>query len=251
MEPRILVLIALGVLAALSAIPAVIRARARHLIARSDLVQATLDRPIDQYTRLLLDENGLTAVEVEVKGRIASLFVGDTYHVRRRVIRLSHRTAHRASKVDLALACRLVALAKDAEAGGADARLAVVNRYLRRLPLLLLPLAIAGVIADLAKGGTIGDGFLLLTGIGFGLTLAAWCFATITYGANKRTLADGLYLILASGLLTAEEEKLVKRLFAEWRRLYSFDALLTVFALLWFLLRLMRDAFTTIAPKKN
>lgn len=247
MEPRILVLIALGVLAALSAIPAVIRARARHLIARSDLVQATLDRPIDQYTRLLLDENGLTAVEVEVKGRIASLFVGDAYHVRRRVIRLSHRTAHRASKVDLALACRLVALAKDAEAGGADARLAVVNRYLRRLPLLLLPL----VIADLAKGGTIGDGFLLLTGIGFGLTFAAWCFATITYGANKRTLADGLYLILASGLLTAEEEKLVKRLFAEWRRLYFFDALLTVFALLWFLLRLMRDAFTTIAPKKN
>lgn len=250
MEPWTLILIALGVFATLSAIPAVIRERTRRFIARSTLEEATLDRPIDQYTRLLLDEDGMTAVEVEAKGPIASLFVGDTYHVRRRVIRLSHRTAHRATKVNLAFACSLIALAKDAEAGGADARLAVVNRCLRRLPLLLLPLTLVGIITDLAKGGTIGNGFLLLTGIGFGLTIAAWCFATITYGANKRTLADGLYLILASGLLTAEEDKLVKRLFATWRRLYFFDALLTAFAFVWFLLRLLRDTFTTVVSKK-
>lgn len=251
MEPWILVLIALGALAALSAIPVVIRARARRLIARSDLEKATLDRPIEQYTRLLLDENGLTAVEIEVKGLIASLFVGNTYHVRRRVIRLSYRTARRATKIDLSRACRLVALAKDAEAGGADARLAVVNRYLRRFPLLLIPLALAGVIVDLVKDGAIGNGFLLLAGIGCGLTLAAWCFAAITYGANKRILADGLYLVLASGYLTAEEDKLAKRLFTAWRRLYFFDALLTAFAFIWFILRLLRDAFHTVASKKK
>ena len=250
MEPWIIVIIALGALGILSLIPACIKWRSERIIAWFNLRKLELDRPIDQYTRLLLDENGLTDVEVEVLGALKSLFFGNTYAHRRRVIRLSYFTARRATKTNLAVACRLVALAKDDEAGGKGAALVSVNRWLVPLTFLLIPLLVVGLIVDLTAGGEIGVAFFTLTGIGFALALASWIFALVTFGANKRALADGQYLILASGLLSPEEEKKMKSLFAAWRNLYFFRALLTTFEVLWLTFRLIAGLITIFSKRR-
>lgn len=233
MEPWLIAVITLGVLAVLSLIPICIRWRAGRIVSWFNLRKLELDRPIDQYTRLLLDENGLTDVEVEVRGAFSSLFIGNTYAHRRRVIRLSYFTARRATKTNLAVACRLVGLAKNCEGGGRGATLVSANRFVEQISFLMVPLFAVGLIVDLSANGALGALFLTLSCIGIALTLAAWIFALVTYGANKRALADGQYIILASGLLTPEEEKKMKSLFAAWRQLYFFDALLTAFELIW------------------
>lgn len=250
MEPWVIVAIALGTIGVLSLIPAGIKWRAERIVAWFNLRKLDLDRPIDQYARLLLDENGLTGVEVRVCGFWKSLFVGNTYAYRRRTVRLSSWTVRRATKTNLAIACRLVALAKDCEAGGRGAALVSVNRFVEPLPFLLVPLTVVGMMIDLTSQSSLGTAFFTLTGIGFALALAAWIFAFVTYGANKRALADGLYLILASGLLTPEEEKKMKLLFASWRSLYFFRALLTTFEVLWLAFRLILG-LVTISSKRS
>lgn len=250
MEPWVIVVIALGTLGVLSLIPAAIKWHAERTIAWFNLRRLELDRPIDQYTRLLLDENGLTGVEVKVCGFWKSLFVGNIYAYRHHTVWLSSWTARRPTKTNLAVACRLVALAKDCEAGGHGAALVSANRFVELLPFLLVPLTIVGMVIDLTSRQSLGAAFFTLTGIGFALALASWIFAFVTYGANKRALADGLYLILASGLLTPEEEKKMKSLFASWRSLYFFRALLTTFEVLWLAFRLIAG-LVTISSKRR
>ena len=53
MEPWVIVVIALGTLGVLSLIPAAIKWHAEITIAWFNLRRLELDRPIDQYTRLL------------------------------------------------------------------------------------------------------------------------------------------------------------------------------------------------------
>lgn len=250
MEPWVIVLIAICALGVGSLIPAGIKWRAERIVTWFNLRQLELDRPIDQYTRLLLDENGLTNVEVEILGAVRSLFVGNTYAYRRRVIRLSRFTARRATKTNLAVACRLVALAKDCENGGKKAALVSVNRFVEPLPFLLVPLFVTGLIVDLSTIKRVGAVFFVLTGIGLALVLATWVFAFVTYSANKHALADGQYLILASGLLTPEEEKKMKSLFAAWRDLYFFRALLTTFELLWLTIRLIAGLVSMFSKRR-
>ena len=250
MEPWLIAVIALGVLGVLSLIPMGIKWRAGRIVSWFNLRKLDLDRPIDQYTRLLLDENGLADVEVEVAGAFASLFIGNTYAHRRRVIRLSYFTARRATKTNLAVACRLVGLAKNGEQGGHGAALVSANRFVEPLSFLMIPLFVVGLIVDLSASGELGALFLTLTGLGIALTLASWIFALVTYGANKRALADGQYLILASGLLSPEEEKKMKSLFAAWRQLYFFDALLTAFVCVWLSFRLIA-CLVSIASKRR
>ena len=250
MEPWLIAVITLGALGVLSLIPAAIKWRAGRIVAWFNLRKLELDRPINQYTRVLLDENGLTDVEVEVLGFFTSLFIGNTYTHRRRVIRLSRFTARRATKTNLAVACRLVGLAKNCEQGGSGAALVSANRFVEPLPFLLVPLVVVGLVVDLSTGGKLGPLFLTLTGVGIALTLASWIFALATYGANKRALADGQYLILASGLLSPEEEKKMKSLFTAWRQIYFFDALLTAFAFVWLSFRLIAS-IVSISSKRR
>lgn len=250
MEPWLVVVITLGVLGVLSLIPLGIKWRAERIVAWFNLRKLELDRPIDQYTRVLLDENGLTDVEVEVLGFFASLFIGNTYAHHRRVIRLSRFTARRATKTNLAVACRLVGLAKNCERGGSGATLVSANRFVEPLPFLLVPLFVVGLVVDFSANGALGALFFTLTGVGIALTLASWIFALVTYGANKRALVDGQYLILASGLLSTEEEKKMKSLFTAWRQLYFFDALLTAFAFIWLSVRLIAG-IVSISSKRR
>ena len=98
MEPWVIVVIALGTLGVLSLIPAAIKWHAERTIAWFNLRRLELDRPIDQYTRLLLDENGMTGVEVKVCGFWKSLFVGNTYAYRHHTVWLSSWTARRPTR---------------------------------------------------------------------------------------------------------------------------------------------------------
>ena len=198
-----------------------------------------IDKPIVDYTRLILDEQGLVDVEVKKVGFFASLFIGNTYKRKTKTIRLSWFVARRTTVTALAKACELIGLARLHNEGAKGLGTVAFNRYFNWLPILFLPIVIVGIIVDLVIGENFGVISIIFAGVGLLFTLIPFIISLISLKLERKALSYGQEIILNMGLLSEEEEKKIKNLFVAWRQLYVVNTILNAFELIYFLLKLI------------
>lgn len=247
MNPLLIVLFAiLGILFIISLYGSFIRWNASRLTIWFSVKKLDINKPMEEYARLLLDENGLVDVEVKKCGFFASMFVGNTYSVSKKLIRISWGTARRSTVTNLSAVCRLVGLAKMHADGEKGLRLVEFNRWFGWLPTLLLPLMVVGLILDLVLAESIGTWTIALTGVGLAIALVSFIISAIAARKYIKSCNIGQQLIFDMGILQEDEEKRVKKLFSAWKKLVVLQVIINAFEAIYFILKLVFSSFKLI-----
>ena len=245
----IICLIILGILFVIACVVGIIRWNTRRITTWFAIKKLDINKPIEEYTNLLLEEHGLIDVQVKKVGFFASMFVGNTYSVKKKTIRLSWYASKRATATTLAQACRLVGLAKMHNDGVKGLKSIEMYRWLSWLPVLLLPLAIIGLIVDLIAQPQIGLYTLIFSGVGLVLTLFTFILACIASSKDIKACNEGEKIILGIGILNEQEETKIKKLFKAWKQLTIVNVLYNTFIMLFFLIRAIFSSFKLFGRK--
>ncbi len=245
----ILLLVILGLLFIIFAVASFIRWNANRITIWFSLKKLDINKPIDQYTRLLLDENGLIDVEVKKLGFFSSLFIGNTYKKKTKTIRLSWLTAKRSTITSLALACKLIGISKLDQEGAKNIGSIAFNRYFGWLPALFLPLVVIGLIVDFVSTNSVGMITLIFTGVGLAITLFSFILSMISLRLETKALGYGKEIICGIGLLNEVEEKKISKLFSAWKKLYAINAVFNAFEMLFLLLTLIFGSLKILIRK--
>ena len=235
----IAIFVAIGILFIIFLIFSFIRWNASRITRWFSYKKLEIDKPIEDYTKLLLEENNLIDVAVKKIGFFTTLFIGNTYKSKTKTIRLGWLTWKRTTKTSLAMACKLVGLAKLHHEGIKGVKFVNLNRWLSGLPILLLPLTIIGLIVDLIATGNIGMYTLIFAGIGLALTLISFMVSIISVKTENKALKIGQDIILELGILNDEEEKKIKKLFKAWKTLYIINAIFNAFQIVYYSLAIV------------
>lgn len=235
----IVLFVVLGVLFLVSIVASFIKWNARRVTAWFSLKKLEINKPILEYARLILDENGLEDVEVKKVGFFASMFVGNTYSPSKKLIRVSWGTALRPTPTSLAAVCQLVGLAKMHAEGKKGLRMVEFNRWFGWVPMLLLPLVLVGLIVDLVVSGSIGTYIIIFSAIGLGLALIYFILSAVAANKYIASCKIGQQLILDMGILQEKEEKKIKSLFSAWKQLAVLNVFIALFEVIYFVLRIL------------
>lgn len=200
-----------------------IRWSASRLTERLNIRKLSIDVPIEDYTRTLLDQTALENVEIKKLGFWASLFIGNTYSKSKKKINLAKYTARRTTITNLARACTLVGIAKMDADGQKGLQSIAINRYFNWLPFLLVPLIALGLIVDVCITGEITYITLIFSGVGLVLTLFSFIISIISAKKYKMAYDEGFTLLSSLKLLDENEEKKLKKLFKKWKKLVTID----------------------------
>ena len=245
----LVILIVLGIFFLLFCIFSFVKWHANTITRWFNYKKLEIDKPILEYAEVLLAERGLAEVQVKKVGFWASIFVGNTYSAKKKLIRVSWYAARRSSVVTLAQLCRLVGLAQMDANGEKGIKSIEIYRWLNWLPILLLPLVIIGLIVDLIALDKIGLYTLVFSAIGIVLTLFTFILAIISIRANRKAYNIGQEIILGTGILNETEEKKIKKLFAAWKRLEIINVLINAFELVYFVFKLIIASLSIIGRK--
>lgn len=208
-----------------------------------------IDKPMDEYARVLLDEQGLENVEIKKVGFFGSFFYGNTYSVSKKRVNISWFTARRASITNLAAISRLVGLAKLHSEGAKGIRAIEIYRWFNWLPILMVPLIIVGLILDLILQEQIEMYTLIFSAIGLALTLFTFTISMIALKNNKKAYNSSLQIIKDLQILNENEEKKLTQLVSAWKQLATVEALINSFELIYFVLKMILSSIKIFGRK--
>lgn len=237
MDPILLAIIILfGIIFVCSFIARVIKDHASRVSTRYSFKKLGIDRPMLDYARVLLDENGLEDVQVVKSGFFASMFVGNTYKLKTKTIRLSFWTARRSNITNLARVASLVALAKfHSEEKTKGLKAIEFDRWFSWIPALFIPLAAVGLIIDflVIKEGTYVF-TLILSGVGLALTILSLVFSLMAIKTLNKSYDEGENMLVDMQIVAPEEEKYIKKIYSAWKKYNAVKAFESVFVALYF-----------------
>ena len=235
----LIILIVVGILFVIFCIAGFIKWRANWLTTWFNVKKLDINKPILEYVELLLAERNLADVQVKKVGFWASLFIGNTYSVSKKLIRVSWFASKHSSVVTLAQACRLVGLAQMHADGVKGIRAVEAYRWLNWLPILLLPLIVIGLIVDLVAFESVGLYTIIFSAVGVVLTLITFILGLVAMKKNFMAYRIGEEIITGLGVLKDTEEKKMRQLFSAWKSLDVVNAFLNAFELVYFVLKII------------
>ena len=189
----IVLLVLVGVILVFFLVASGIRFYANSITTWFNIRKIRFEGTISDHTRALLDMNGLADVQVRTTGFFSSMFVGNTYKVSTKTVRLSWLTSRRATPTNLAIACKLVALAKLHRENVSGLGSVAVNRWTSGLPILFLPLIVVGLIIDLISSGGIGIVTLIFSVFAFVILLVSLIISIVSVRVECKALDEGDY----------------------------------------------------------
>lgn len=244
-----IILVVLGLIFIVACVVGFIRWNARRITFWFSVKKLEINKSIEEYTELLLEENGLFDVKVKKCGFFSSLFVGNTYSLRKKTIRLSWFVARRSSPTTLATACQLVGLAKLHAEGVKGLKSIELFRWLSWLPVLLVPLAVIGLVVDFIAFNKVGMYTLIFSAVGLVLTLFTFILACVASRKTIKSYNEGEKIILELGILNQEEENKIKKLYSAWKKLVIINVIYNSFATIFFILRVLFSSLKLFGRK--
>ena len=243
MSPLLIgILIVLGILFIFAIVVKFIKWNANRMTTWFSIKKLEIDKPMKEYAELLLDEKGLVDVKVRKIGFFASIFIGNTYSLKKKEIRLAWFVARHPSVTTLAQVCRLVSIAKMHSEGVKGLRAIELNRWLNWLPILFIPLVLIGLIIDLLGGG-IGLYTIIFSGIGLVIAIFSLTLSLIAMKKERRAYDMGYKIISEMAILNEQEENKIKKLFSAWKKLVVINTFANLFQAIFFILNLIFAIF--------
>ncbi len=207
-----------------------------------------IDKPMTEYAELLLDQQGLSEVKVVKTSFIASIFVGNTYNARNKVIRLGWWCGRRPTVTNLAEVSRMVGLAKMQQEGIRGIGTVEKLRWFSWVPKLFLPIIAVGFILDIVGQTGAFTNAILFTAVACAITLVYFIIVVASSKKQIKALTYGEEIIIGLGILDHDsEERKIKKLFVNWKRLVVAEVFISLFQFVYYLLK----ALLSMAQKKN
>lgn len=237
MDPILLALIiVLSVIFIVSLVARMIKDHSTRISTKFSFNKLEIDRSMMDYARVLLDENGLEDVQVVQCGFFSSMFVGNTYKLKTKTIRLSPWVAKKSNVTNLARVASLVALAKfHSEEKTKGLKAIELDRWLSWLPALFIPLVVVGLIVDFAA---VGAGTyiytLILSCVGLALTIISLVFSLTAIRTLNKSYQEGENMLVDMQIIAPEEEKYIKKIYSAWKKYNYVKAFESVFEAIYF-----------------
>ena len=189
-----------------------------------------------EVARKILDDHDLPHIQVSTTG---SFLFGNSYSHYFKKVRLRRMTRHEKSLTSLGMGAQKAALAVLAKEEDPD-----MKRQIRLVPFItfgpfaFIPLLFGGIVLDYFVFNQNGACTMILGGLGL-LFYAYSIVLSITTLKTERKAQNRAYeILLADGLITAEEAEKLKKLFHLYNVQYVNDIILACLELLYNILKI-------------
>lgn len=186
-------------------------------------VETSLGHTAFSACRTLLDENGMSDVEIKEAGFFRALFYGNHYCKRQKTVYFRKGIINSTSITAVGIAVQKVGLViQDKEDNPAFKYRAMVAPFAIFGYVLVLPITILGIIFDVVF--TLGSVFAILSVIiSFIIFVVASVFSMLSIPVESRANKLALELMVKTKMLNEEEQLLIKDVFSAYMISYVLD----------------------------
>ena len=201
-----------------------------------------------QAARKILDDNGLSHIDVKATG---SILFGNSYSHYFKKVRLRRLTRHETSLTSLGMGAQKAALAILDKEGDKD-----MKKRIRLVPLItfgpfaFIPLLVIGALLDYFVFNQSGICVLICGGLGVLFYVYALVLSRITLKTEKKAQEKAYQILKDGNMVTEDELAKLKELFHLYNVQYVNDIILSALELLYILLQIA-SAFSGDSSSKN
>lgn len=212
---------------------------------RGNRMENSLGLTGGELARKVLDENGMSDVNVKKCTFLRALFFGNHYSISKRCVYLRKYTIDKKSLTSSAMALQKVALAEQHRNG--DKKMIVRSR-LQGLgifaPTLFIPFVIIGILIDLFVLGSPLVTFLAIV-LGVLFIIFGFVVTILNYPVEKKAMARAVEWMTEGELATAEEKKAIEKIYRSYLLEYAMQIVVAILRLIQLILKIL------ISIKKN
>lgn len=192
----------------------------------------------EQVARTILDQNGLQNIRVSKTG---SILLGNSYSHYFKKVRLRRLTWKKQSITSLAMAAQKSALAVLDKENDPDMRSRVrMTPIIYVGPLAFIPMVIIGALLDLyVFKNTAGTYTIALTAIALVFYVLSFVMSILVLKTEKKAQQRAYEIMKESGMATAEELEMCKKLFRLYNIEYINDMVIALLELVYRVLQII------------
>ncbi len=193
-----------------------------------------------QAARYVLDQCGLTDVQVKKSGFFRALFFGNSYSVSRKTIFLRRTIWEKNSLTAVGIALQKVGVAKMC----ADGKKSVKVRYYCQLlglfgPVLFIPIILIGVVIDMLLYSAFGTFSIVSIAISLAILLTGFIVTLLNIPIEKKANEMALEMIEESNFCSEEERQEIKKIFDTYLIAYICEFIIEVLRMVQLILEIV------------
>lgn len=247
--------VVLGVLAAfavLSLFAAIWKLVVVHRYTKYNRQKVDANLTGSEAAKKLLEGLGINDVQVAQCGFFASIFLGNSYSPRKKLIRLRKNIYNKSTLTAIALAAQKVAIAERDREGDKKIR---VRAFLMKLgyfaPFAVLPLFLIGVLIDFFAYQQFGIFTIVFSAIALVYYLASFIVLILNIPIEKCANKKAIEYFEKTNLLSAKEIEDAKDLYKSYITMYVLDFITELLYLIWRLAKFIWQAATFASKNKK
>lgn len=194
----------------------------------------------EEAATMLLEKLELSDVKVEKLSWFMASMYGNHYNARTKTIYLRNNILKKPTVTSVALAIQKVALAVQHKNEDKAFKLkSKLQPLIVLAPILFVPLALIGVVLDVALRGNIGVVSVIFLIIGLLFYLIAFIFTLINIPVEKNANKMALSIIKETNIIDASQHKLSEKIYKSYMVSYVADFIMSSLYLIYFILKVV------------
>lgn len=195
-----------------------------------------------QVAREALDKAGLKHIRVEKAGWLRAFFIGNCYSISHKTIYLRGSIYNKDSITAVGLALQKVGQAKMCEEGDGLTRTRNIMQILSLIgPIMFVPVVLLGFVLDFALFSVFGVFSVVGIAVGFVLVLAGLISTLLNLPVEKRANTYALKLVKETGVLDAQEQEVLKKVFDAYIVAYVCEFLVAILRIVQIVLEIVMN----------
>ncbi len=192
----------------------------------------------------LLEGLGITDVSVVKCGFFSAIFVGNSYSPFKKKIKLRKNIFDAKTITAVAIATKLVAMAKRDHDGDKKIKTRSVFTTMGYFaPFAVLPLVLIGILIDVLASQGLGIATIILSCIAVVFYVSSFIVVCLNIPIEKKANADALEFMQKTNLVSAEELGDVKVLYKTYLTMYVLEFITELLYILWRLVKFIGKIF--------
>ncbi|MBP5177666.1 MAG: zinc metallopeptidase, partial [Clostridia bacterium] len=193
-----------------------------------------------QVARETLDKAGLEDVQVKKASFIRAWFFGNSYSITKKTVFLRRNITDKSTVTAVGMALQKVGVAKMCNTDGKMAKTRNIMQIIGLFgPFMFIPVILIGFVIDVVVFNTIGTFSVVSIVIGLLILSAGFIVTLLNIPVEKKANDMALQMIDETGVMTAEERALIKKVFDAYIIAYIMDFIVTVLRIIQLILEIL------------
>ena len=200
--------------------------------------------------REMLDKSGLDYVKVKRAKFLRAWFYGNSYSLTKKTVFLRSNISDKDTVTAVGLALQKVGIAKMCETDGKMAKTRNIFQIVGLFgPFMFVPTIIIGVVLDMLIFDAFGAFSVICIALGLVILTAGFVVTLLNIPVEKKANDMALQMIDESGLMTAEERDMIKKVFDTYIIAYIMDFIVTVLRMIQLILEILMKTQSSSSSK--